>query len=237
MGILQLFSRDEYYVEANRSDFRPGQFCWIVTPQINPVPKILDVERSSPEEHEEVSFSLREANRDGDFRRNDRVLPLKRLNLRTNEELLVQTAKKRPGVILSSDVDIIPEITKLLRQKGKKHLQEECIFVAPCYGVESEDNRWGFPPEMVTRIRYCLYRQFFYCPQNPPFLPREGVVRFDRIQVIVGRDRSAIEPLEMALSPAVLGVFMAMLTFCLVGEQNANLSAIRDLLEENYPHE
>ena len=195
MGILQYFPPDEFYTTIDPRQYKQGQFCWIVTPIINPVPQILDVERRSPEEHEEVKFILRNANRDGDFRAADRTLPIKHLHLRAHEELLVQRAKKRPGIILSAGLDSYPEITALLRAKGKKHLQEDSLFVIPCYGTESIDNPEGFPPEMVVRIRCLLYRQFFYLP--PCLAIGESIARFDRIQVVVGKDRSAIEPLEL----------------------------------------
>lgn len=234
MGILQLYSQDDYYINVKKTDFMPGQFCWIVVPQLDPIPRILDVERSDPEEHDSVNFTLRNANKSEDFCQKDRTLPIKRLNLRSNEELLIQRAKKRPGIILSSNVDKFPAIESLLRQKGKKHLQEDCIFVASCYGVETEDSVFGFPPEMVARIRCCFYRQFFYCPSHK-LLPKEKIVRFDRIQVAIGRDPSTIEPLEVALSPDIFSIFLAMFIFCITGEEDDNLKALRSITKESYP--
>jgi hypothetical protein len=189
MGILQVYSPNEFFETVDVREIRPGQFCWLPTPHIDPIPRILDVERSSPEEHRSVSFLIRNANRPGDFHTDNRILPIKYLNLRSNEELLIQKAKRRPGIILSTEVDKFSEITKLLRQKGKKHLQEDSIFVIPCYSIEKETRGTGFPPEMAARIRCLLYRQFFYYPVKAPSIT-EGIARFDRIQVIIGRDPS-----------------------------------------------
>jgi hypothetical protein len=236
MGILQLYPPIEFFEAAGLKEFRPGQFCWIPTPHIDPVPRILDVERSDPEEHEEVLFIIRNANRPKDFHTRDRTLPLKYLNLRSHEELLLQRAKKRPGIILSSEVDRFPELDKFLKQKGKKHLQEEAIFVIPGYNIEKEPGTTGFPVEMVARIRCLLYRQFFYFPlKNPHFT--EGITRFDRIQVIIGRDPSAIKPVEIALTKEVFNLFLSMFIYCISGEESEELRAVRDIVKDAYPEE
>ena len=112
--------------------------CWLPVPHIDPIPRILAVERSGPEEHEELKFRLREANQKGDFKAPDRVLPLKYVPLRSNEELLVRKAKRRRGIILARGMDIYENITPILRQKAKKHLQEDALFVIPLYGIQQE---------------------------------------------------------------------------------------------------
>jgi hypothetical protein len=233
MGILQLYPPLSYYKKIEPRSFAPGQFCRIVTPFIVPVPQILDVERRLPEEHTEIKFTLRNANRQGDFTSRDRTLPIKNLELRSEEELLIQRAKKRPGIILSSEVDLFPEIEKMLRQKGKKHCQEDSIFVVPCYHAETRDDPTGVPMEIVKRCRCLIYRQFFYLARGDQI--KEGVARFDRVQVICGRDRSAIEPLDFSLAEELLAIFRALFIFCLTGIQDVDLEALRKLTGEAYP--
>ncbi len=118
MSILEYVSASEYYSSANPAKIGPGHFCRIISPHIDPVPKILSVERDSPEDHQAVRFSIREANRREDFRVSDRVLPVKNLKLRSNEELLIQRAKRRRGIILATNLDVDPGLVKLLKQKG-----------------------------------------------------------------------------------------------------------------------
>lgn len=231
MGILQFFPAERFYAPFAPRSLRPGQFCWIVVPHIEPVPRILDVEREAPEEHEKIRFILRNANRSDDFRKRDRILPIKYLGLHSNEELLVQRAKKRPAIILCSEVDTFPDMEKILRQKAKKHCQEDCFFLIPCYHVESEFDLSGFPTPMIPRIRCLIYRQFFYIPESPKI--REGVARFDRIQVVVARDQiSSIEPCDFGLSDEVLGVFLGLFEYCITGVEDTHLKAIRDLAKE-----
>lgn len=117
MSITQLYTTEDFFVSTNPGEFRRGQICWVVVPNPDPIPRILDVRRNTAEEHEKVRFQLRLANQRNDFKKRDRSLPIKYLNLRSNEELLAQRAKKRPAIILSSDVEYYPGIAKTLKQK------------------------------------------------------------------------------------------------------------------------
>ena len=91
----------------------------------------------------------------------------------------------------------------------------------------------GFPPEMVARIRCLLYRQFFYYPTKAPSMT-EGIARFDRIQVIIGRDPAAIKPIDLALSKDLFDIFLAMFLYCISGEESEDLAALRAITKEAY---
>lgn len=236
MSILEYLSATEFYASANPADIRPGQFCWIVTPHIDPVPRILSVERSEPEEHESVRFSLREANQNRDFISSERVLPIKNLRLRSNEELLTQRAKKRRGIVLTTNLEVDEDLIKLLKQKGKKHLHEPHFIVIPCYSTQVEAYGSGFPPEMTQRVQCLLYKQYYYCPENLKFNRdlKEAVARIDRIQVVVGNSPYAIKGIGASLSENAFAIFRAMVLFCLTGEEEAELGSLRSLFREAY---
>lgn len=231
---MQLYGPEAFYSKTDPQNFKNGQICWIVSPYIKEIPQILDVERNKAEEHDDFKFVLKNVDPDKDFKPSaKRTLPIKYLNLESTEELLIQKAKKRPAIVISSGLDIFPEITKLLRQKGKKHLQEDSLFLIPCYGVETQDDGRGFPAEMVTRIRCLLYRQFFYIPYHSP-LTSESIARLDRIQIIVGRHRASIEPTDLCLSDDVFQIFLAQFMFCISGIEEEEFSTIRSLVQETY---
>jgi hypothetical protein len=235
MGIRQLYSSKEYYTRIDPKLFKSGQICWIITPQIDTIPRILAVKRDDPEEHGEFKFKLKNVDPDNDFRAHrERTLPLKYLRLESTEELLVQKAKKRPAIIISSDLDIYPEITKILKQDGKRHLQEDSLFLLPCYGTETIEDRRGFPQEMVTRICCLLYRQFFYLPQCSP-LKEDSIVRLDRIQVVIDRHRAAIEPTDLCLSEELMSILSSLFMFCITGIEENDFAEIRSMIKESYP--
>jgi hypothetical protein len=230
MGILQLYPQKEFYVSIAPREFRPGQFCWVVPPHTDSFPRILDVERGSPEEHDEVSFKLRDADKPGVLGQGIKHFLSKIFNLRSHEELPKQKAKKRLGIILSTGVDFFPELVRLLRTEGRAYCQEDSLFVIPAYSIESESSLSCFPPEKVARIRCLIYRQFFYFPDSSIF--KEGVARFDRIQVISESNLSSIEPLDIALSQDVFALFLAMFIYCITGIKDDDLIDIRGIVRE-----
>lgn len=233
MSITQLYTTDEFFDHADLKDFRIGQFCWVPIPNLDPIPRILDIQRNTPEEHEEVKFELRLANHSDDFKKRDRSLPIKYLNLKSNEELLTQTCKKRPAIILSSGVECFPDIARLLKQKGKKHQQQDCIFVIPCYSVQKEEYDSGFIQPIVARTQCLLYRQFFYIPESKRF--PELIARFDRIQVVIDKSPAAIEPIDVCLSEELFNLFLAMFLYCISGRTNQDLEDIKALVKEALP--
>jgi len=233
MGILQVFPKEDFFKTIDPKAYAPGQICYTVVPHLQKIPQILDVERENPEEHNSIKFILRNAKPTGDFTAADRTLPLSKINLRTNEELLVHRAKKRPGIILPSIVNIYPEISALL-SGGKEHLQDDALFVIPCYGIETRDNRTGFPPEMVERVRCLIYSQFFFLPAHK-VLTKDSVARLDRVQVITDKkERAAIEPTGLCLSDEVLNIFLSLFLYCIAGLPDDDLTAIRQLTTEKY---
>jgi hypothetical protein len=233
MSILQLYTKDEFFTSVKPTEFKSGQFCWIPTPILDKIPRILDIERNLPEEHEEVRFELRLANQSDDFKKRDRSLPIKYLNLRSNEELLAQRAKKRPAIILSSGVECFLNIENLLKSKGKKHHQEGCLFVIPCYNILKETYGPGFIPEQVALIQCLMYRQFFYVPDSLHFT--EMIARFDRIHVVIDRSPAAIEPTDLCLSEEVFDLFLAMFLYCISGRTDEELEAVREIVREALP--
>ncbi|MGA2400370.1 MAG: hypothetical protein ABSG91_01530 [Syntrophobacteraceae bacterium] len=231
MSLLQYIKPEDFYVPVKPSSYGTGQFCRIIVPIIEKIPSILDIQRDSPTEHSLTAFKVRKAGQHTDFRR---VLPLKYLNLRSNEELLIQRSKYRPGVIMNPRLDFDPDLFKLLRNRSKTHLLEDSLFVAPCYSVQADDFDTGVPLEMSERVKCLLYSQFFYCAANYTFRQTEGILRFDRIQVVVGRHPAAIQPLPYALSEEAFSIFRAMFLFCITGEQDEDLKILRELLKDSY---
>jgi hypothetical protein len=82
-------------------------------------------------------------------------------------------------------------------------------------------------------VECALYRQFFYFPKSSQF--SEGVARFDRIQVVINRDPSAIVPMNISLSTDVFGLFRSMFLYCVAGKEDEDLMTLRKMTAEAYP--
>ncbi len=204
-------------------------------PDPDPIPRILDVQRNNPKEHDKVKFELRAGNQPGDFKKRDRSLPIKYLNMHSNQELLVQTCKKRPSVILSIGSEGFPDIAKILRQKGKKHQQQDYIFVIPCYSVQVEEFGAGIIQPIVARTKCFMYEQFFYMyPWNGH---KPSIARFDRVNVVINKSPASIEPTDVCLSEEIFNLFLAMFLFCISGQTTSLLDDIKELVRSAYPEE
>jgi hypothetical protein len=236
MGISQVVS--PFYEALPQETFRKapvvGQICWVAVPRLEQIPFVLDVERVDPTEHYATKFTLRQM-KTGDFRSKNR-LPIKLLNLRDTEELVVQRAKRRLSIVVTESHTIFDDIARILRSRGQRHLQEEFVTVVPLYGVESPTHAGGFPAVMLARIKALLYRQFFYCPRSPDAQVYEAVVRLDRLQPVFPKG-PAYEPLPIALSGEALGVLMGILRSLFGAEEDPDLAALKDLLRETLPPE
>ncbi|HYT55443.1 MAG TPA: hypothetical protein VEQ38_12080 [Verrucomicrobiae bacterium] len=232
MGITQIV--DPFYQSLNLKTLKNkplvGQFCWIASPHIDRIPRIMEVERESPTEHYATKFKIRNMI-DQDFRRKQK-LPIWSLTLRETEELLLQKAKKRLAITIAAENTVFDDINEALA--AREHLQEENILVLPLYGIESAGHEGGFPPVMVARIKALMYRQFFYCPYKAPVY--EAVVRLDRIQPVIPLHPSWT-PTDTALSGEALGFLMGMLREYFGAPEDEEMKALREIVQDALPDE
>jgi hypothetical protein len=221
MGITQLI--EPFYIDISGERFRDkpviGQLCWVPSPQPNVIPQILEVERADPTEHYITRFKIRNV-QETDFQRKDE-LPIHRMKLRLHEELIIQKAKRRPAILLPLSNILFKDVALILKSKGKKHLQQDCLIAVPIFDIERPDDPTGFPPIMVARIKALMYNQFFYCPRpGINLVPVEGVARFDRIQVIYPGHRASFNPLPIKLSEDSFTILIHLLRswLCIKGD-------------------
>jgi len=236
MSIEQLI--DPFYKDLPQKTFRKetiiGQLCWIPALHINKIPMIMDVERADPKEVYATKFQVRNLS-EKDFRQKAK-LPIKSLNLRETEELIINKAKKRPAINVCGAPTIFDDITKVLRQLGRLHLQEECSIFVPIYNVETIEHTGGFPPVMVSRIKALMYSQFFYCPPLKKMALSGGIARLDRLQIVISINRAVCDPMPISLSEEALAVLLAMIRF-LFGSTEPDLTSYKELLMETLPPE
>jgi hypothetical protein len=205
MGILQVFGSFYQPVPTGAAP-EPGHLFWVPTPNVDEVPRILDVERATPTEHEITGYEICEIAKHH-FSRRER-LPIKRLTLGDTEELLIAKAKKRLVVILisiaSDGIGTLPDGTQ---RRLAKHLEKPSYLVAPLYSTSSIMEPGTFGPILVARIRALQYLHFFCLPdENHPDRPR-SIVRLDRVfPTYLGRgsepagEKIHEEPFEIILS-------------------------------------
>jgi hypothetical protein len=181
MGVLQIFRDFFQDLPHDKAAPAPGHLYWVPVPEAHEVPRILDVQRSTPDEHWATVFEITEIC-NHHFNKTRERLPIKKLSLGETEELLITKAKKRPAVILASvcvgDVKTLPDGPQ---RRLAKPLGKSCYLVAPLYSVSNIMEPGTFGPILVARIRALQYVHFFCLPEfNDSYKPG-SIVRLDRV--------------------------------------------------------
>lgn len=214
-----------------------GHLVWCPVPHLEEVPRILEVERASSEEHFASNFEIVQMT-SNHFKKKQK-LPIKLLSLGETEELLISKAKNRPCVVVSMPNTTFrdPPITKEVGTR--RHLQDTSVILAPVYGIQTPVNQSGFPPIMTARIRALLYSQFFYlprsCPKTKISIGKEGIVRLDRL--FAASPSRGMELMDKKLAEEPLLFLLAMLRERMGGAPDENLTTVREILDSSLPPE
>lgn len=215
--------------------FGPGHLVWYPVPHLEDVPRILDVDRATSQDHYATKFQIRQVTND-DFKKRQK-LPIKALSLGETEELLIHKAKRRPCVIISMPNTEDAADAKAVGVAARRHLLDRSMTLLPIYGIETADDPRGFPPIMVARIRCLLYDQFFYlpakCPKTNQSIRQDGIVRLDR--AFAGVPSRAAEPWNIKLHPEPFGLLMAMIRMRFGAAPTEDFKIVRELLKEALP--
>ena len=213
-----------------------GHFVWCPVPHLEEVPRILEVERAASEDHHATKFEIVQVS--SDHFKSKQKLPIKRLSLGDTEELLISKAKKRPCLVVVSNNTAFTDST-VAELKGRRHLQDESMILAPIYGAATPENEKGFPPIMVARIKAFLYSQFFYlpktCPKSKISFEKDGIVRLDRL--FPASPNRGVISMDKKLAEEPLLLLMAVLRERFGDTQAENLKTVRELLYETLPED
>lgn len=242
MGLVQYFEEygHDFYepIPGKLSYTNPviGQICWAPILHVDTIPRIFEVERYHPEQHEYVKYLIRPMKPD-DFSGKGK-LPVKLLNLRERQEAIINGASKRPCILLHYGETIYPDLEQLLRQMGRKHLQRKNnMLLLPLYGIEDDaGHAGGFPPKMVVRIRAMLYDQFLYLPADTNVPLRESVGRLDNLQVLVNH-HPACDFMAYKVTDDLFSVIIGMLKRWFNFELDEDFNALVEICNETCPEE
>lgn len=214
-----------------------GCLVWCPVPHLEEIPRILDVERAKSEDHYATKFQITQLSKD--HFKSKAKLPIKALALGDTEELLISKAKKRPCLIVASRNTTYDDVRIQEELRRRRHLQDQSMILAPIYGIASPDNKTGFPPVMVARIKALLYDQFFYlpraCHKTGLSLVKDGIIRLDRL--FAASLKRGISPMKIRLAADPLALLLAILQTRFGGHASEHLIVARQLLNETLPDE
>lgn len=236
MGIAAYFS-NKFYDNNSSNVPEIGSIYWVPVPQVVEVPHILDVTRADPTEHEIAQFSFVELGSQHYNAKNR--LPIKKLNLDDNSELMVAKSKKRPCVIVglgSVDASAIANIKDVAQMKQANHLKKAVYLVAPMYSCSTFQEKGTFGPIITSRIRALHYPHLCYFT---PFNPAEAnsnpgsILRLDQVfPTYLGR---GCDPHQLKVKDEVMDIVQDQLKIICGNLPTDDFIEIKELLEESLP--
>ena len=126
--------------------------------------------------------------------------PIHELTLPSDEELLVNRAKRRPVIVVSQKNDYW--------QPGGRRLSTSGFVCVPMYSFQASD-----PGAFRDRVRAQEYPWWLYLPGTHGF--NEGFARLDRVLV---SERSHLQPMRSALTDDALWFVSEWLRYYLTGD-------------------
>ncbi len=242
MGLSQIIQPFYRTLTEEESATPPvqGQICLIPSIFPDTIPQVIEAHRHDKRDHSEADFTIRNL-KETDYGPKD-TLPIKHLKIKSGEELIAVGSKRRPAIIIRPDTYISAAVEKMLPSMGKRHLQQADTFVAlPMFSAQVDGFGTGFPAKMICRIKVLMYPQYYYMPPSTDrAIPiKEGVIRLDRIQVIVSRNPAVLLPKKYAISENALEILLCQLMRWLNLPMNPDIKkdydTILELLGETLP--
>lgn len=231
MGKVQDYA-EPWWVKCAAHPLCRGQLVRAFVPHVDLVPNTLVPEgRTNPTSHDQARYKIQTL-RVGDLHEKP-TLPVAALPSREGEVFTVHRAKVRPCIVVSIGG---PEVPKELRPSSSPRWQSSpTALIAPLYGTERNDQRAGWHPPLLDRIRRCEYPQFML--DTIPGAKCESVVRFDHMQP-VGRHHDSYQPSEHRLSDDALLLVDEWLTWLktgVLGEETVLADIRTGLMAEDAP--
>lgn len=205
-----------WWEETDESKLEYGRLVKAFLPHVDQQPYVLVAQgRTDPEAHREADFEVRPLLRN--LPPSGAYLPVAGLPAYEGEVRIVQRAKKRPALVLSS---LGTEVASGLRTGSARYQTNRSVLVAPYYGADQSGRRGGFRSEFLKRIRRAVYPQYMW-DSLPIGGPAESVLRLDHVQPL-GENAQAVEVTPYRLASEAAEVVEEWLTWFRTGELSQN---------------
>lgn len=159
-------------------------------------------------------------------------LPVAAMPLNYGEVWAAYRAKKRPCIVMGTPG---VEVERSLVKGMSKTATSPTMLVVPSYGVPRSENRAGYPPAFVERVRQLEYPRFFWDRLPDSGDTSESILRLDHLQP-VGTHYASYKVLGWKLSPDALEVMDDLLKLQIWGgvQPNSLVKAFRESIEEMF---
>lgn len=158
-------------------------------------------------------------------------LPVAGMPLFRGEVWAANKAKARPCIVINKPHEVVK---KSLTKGMPNSSTASAVLIAPYYGADKK-GRAGYNPELIERIRHCMYPQFMWdkLPLNSKV--EESILRLDQIQPI-GKHYQSYQLTGYKLSDTALAIFDDLIRLSIWGElsEDSDIAIFQSLLSEYF---
>ena len=200
-----------------------GHLLRAFLPHFDQVPFVLQATgRCQPTQHTNATYRVTALHPGAKAPPKTRGLPIAALPDFPNEVRIVQRAKTRPALVLSTGG------TRLPKQSGPTWQTAPGLLVAPYFGVAKTDDRAGWPATFVDRIRIGEYPQYIW--DHLPGNGEDSILRLDQTQPL-GDHHVAYELLPYRLADPAMAIVDEWFRWLVTGIlENGELNDIKGVL-------
>jgi hypothetical protein len=163
----------------DRMSFKVGQVYLAPVKYPMTPPKVLRLESYNPEREEDTQFTMTNY----DPASADQEIPLKFLNLKSDNRLFILQGKRRPVIVLGCCESDWPYNHRL----GFGHT-DKLVLCLPVFRFKDRHTQ-----DYIIKIQAFLISNLFYISPSPKGIPEEGAAQFELIQTIHKAD---MQPLK-----------------------------------------
>lgn len=221
----------EWWIEDQNKQIERGRLLWAWVPHVDQVPIVMIPEgRTEPINHRSATVRFES------FHPQQTVtppqLPVAALPHYPGEVRFVYRVKRRPVLVLGLEGNEIPNRFRLGQAKHQTALT---LLVLPYYGAESSENRAGWNPAFVERIRRAEYPQYMWDTLPTQSTTHESILRFDHIQPI-GSHHQTHQWTQFRLSDEALALVQEWFLWHLTGfmRKDGPLYEIREFIDTEF---
>jgi hypothetical protein len=154
----------------DRMSFKPGQLYSAPIKYPLTPPKVLQLESYNPEREESTTFGISNYDPSNPLQE----MPLKFLNLKSDDRLFILQGKKRPVIVLTCcDVDW------LYNTSFKSGIKEQMVLCLPVFTFKDRHTQ-----EYIVKIQAFIFPNLFYLSPSSQGIFHESAARFELIQPI-----------------------------------------------------
>jgi hypothetical protein len=225
--IQSIVGADNWWVQNEDRKLCRGALIFAFAPHIDQIPYTFEpIGRKDPTDHSSAVVRVAPLKIDQPLKPTD--LPVAAMTLHSGEVWAAYRAKRRPCLVISCGN---PVVDAALTKGMSSNATAPTCLIAPYYGANRTQQRAGYQPAFVERVRHCEYPQFFW-DHLPIDGGEESILRLDHIQPI-GAHYKAYKPSPFKLSEGALEVMDEILTWLVRGgvEKDSLITLYRQEIE------